>query len=501
MTSSSAPAETKPSSWRAYVHRGAVALVLGIVVGLAGGLAFATFAPKKYTATSRVLVTPTGVDLQSQASGGRTVDSINLDTEAQLVTSAAVVQGATVLYPALTRRSFEDLVKDTSVTVPPNTTVLSIAYSDDSAAAAQAGANAFATAYLDDRQKEADDRLNRQLTSAQTNVATLTKDLQTLTDRISKPRNLTLVTTQVALLKNQISSVNDQIIGLDNIQITPGRVVAAATRPTGPSSPSRLISLASGFAIGLLLGLFGAWWLTKHRRTVRTEDDLTHVVDAACIAVLPFADAGGARGAALYRRIALIATSAVPGPMTLVVTTPLESASASWIAAGVAASLSHSGTPAALLQVRPRNPAFTTPKSITATRVDQADDLVTGRAGGHIVDALVRVRGAHEALVVDVPRAAITADAQTLGAQATAVLLVVDSGTRSVAVREALEYLDSVGAPVLGTVLVRRGGGNPVQDTTESVKALATTKKTRTGPSSSPNAQEKATTKSGSRHR
>src|SRR5579875_248512 len=70
--------------------------------------------------------------------------------------------------------------------------------------------------------------------------------------------------------------------------------------------------------------------------------------------------------------------------------------------------------------------------------------------------ALDRIRGGREMLVIDAPGGTVTPDAQVMGAEADAVLVVVAAGTRSRRVRQLVDGLDSVGAPILGTVLVER---------------------------------------------
>src|ERR1041384_5078065 len=62
-------------------------IALFTAIGLAGALALVRTQPKVYEATTNVLVTPTS-NQAANAAGGRTNGVINLDTEAQLVTSA-----------------------------------------------------------------------------------------------------------------------------------------------------------------------------------------------------------------------------------------------------------------------------------------------------------------------------------------------------------------------------------------------------------------------------
>ena len=60
-------------------------------VGIVGAFGYVTVAPKTYTATASVNVNPTAADQSNGVAGSRTSGAtVNLDTEAQVVTSTAV---------------------------------------------------------------------------------------------------------------------------------------------------------------------------------------------------------------------------------------------------------------------------------------------------------------------------------------------------------------------------------------------------------------------------
>ncbi len=434
--------------------RGLVPIVIGLVLGGLAGLLVTAVQHKSYTATSRVLVTATGVDSSAQANV-RTTSAINLDTEAQLVKSAAVIQRATETYPTLTKYTFEDLVADIAVTVPPNTTVLAIAFTADTAAIARSGADALSTAYLDDRQSNAQGLLDRQKRNGQETVTALTTQLQKASHQVgdlpkdspSRP----YLQNRIGILKNQINGENQQIVTLGSVQITPGRVVTAASLPTSPSSPSRTINVASGLGVGLILGLLAAWLLLRFRRSVRRPDDVTHVVDVPCLGVLPRPGAGTA-GAEPYRRLALVTSSAVPGAQRLVFATPLVSPSGSQVAVGVAAAMTRAGRSTVVLRVNAPDINGRRPRGVDIFSVPNADAVSPGES---LAAGLDRVRGTNGLLIVAAGDTTRSADAQAVSTLADAVVLVVDVGTRTRDVRAAVRALDEVGAPILGIVLTR----------------------------------------------
>src|SRR4051812_17787057 len=108
-------------------------------LGLALGAAYTQTVPKVYESSTSVLVQAVSGD--TDASGGRTKGTINLDTEAQLVVSGAVaVKAATLLRSPVSPLV---LAHDVAVEVPANTTVLVIRFQSNDPQAAQAGSHAF----------------------------------------------------------------------------------------------------------------------------------------------------------------------------------------------------------------------------------------------------------------------------------------------------------------------------------------------------------------------
>jgi Mrp family chromosome partitioning ATPase len=139
----------------------------------------------------------------------------------------------------------------------------------------------------------------------------------------------------------------------------------------------------------------------------------------------------------------------------VVVTSPLVASECSHVAAGLAAALTRRGMASAVLQVHGDEVSAPELPAVPAVRVLDADDVLTAEDAS-LPAALDRLRAGRPMLVVDVPGAVITTDAQVMGAEADAVLVVVTAGTRTARVRQTIAGLDSVGAPILGTVLVQR---------------------------------------------
>jgi Mrp family chromosome partitioning ATPase len=267
------------------------------------------------------------------------------------------------------------------------------------------------------------------------------------------------VQSQISQTNNQITLFDQQLVALDGIVLHAGRVITAAVPPSRPSSPSKPIFLGSGFALGLLLGLFFAWLRIRFRRRVRTVDDLEHVVDVPCVAAFQRADPTLPRALAAYRHLTAVVSTVLEPPARVVVTSPLVESACSQVAGGLAAALTRRGLAATILQIHGDEIDSPRLSAVPVERVLDADEVMD-RGAPSLPAALDRIRGERDMLVVDAPGGTVTPDAQVMGAEADAVLVVVAAGTQSRRVRLLVEGLDSVGAPILGTVLVEQPDGD-----------------------------------------
>jgi capsular polysaccharide biosynthesis protein len=250
-------------------------LVLACVGILAAG-AYIAKAPKAYTATATVNVTATGVS-QTQGgavAGGRTSGAVNLDTESQIVKSSSVaVIAAHALRSPLTPTA---LLGNVSVAVPANSSILQISCQAKSAAQASACANAFATAYIQNRNATAAGTTDSELKTVQGQLTDLEKSTTRLNLQI---RSLPVNSPQRASAESQLQSESGQLKALANqaaslsaqaAASSGGSIITRATPPATPSSPKKKIILPSGLVAGLLIGLIIAFAWDK--RDTRVKD-------------------------------------------------------------------------------------------------------------------------------------------------------------------------------------------------------------------------------------
>ena len=165
--------------------------------------------------------------------------------------------------------------------MPANTTVLDLTYKARTASAAEAGAPAYATAYLSNRAALARQTLNLQITSINTQVAAANaKKLQQATKTYAdapnaRPRSSSPSRrSSTEAPSSRISTGSQMPWNLS--PIVPGRVISPAS-PAVKSTLKRDILVFSGLLLGILVGVLGAWERNRIARTIRSNDDLEQI--------------------------------------------------------------------------------------------------------------------------------------------------------------------------------------------------------------------------------
>jgi capsular polysaccharide biosynthesis protein len=278
-------------------------------LGVAAAFAYVEVAPKTYTATAAVYVSPTAADQNNQVAGSRTNGAVNLDTEAQVVRSAVVATiAAHLMHSPLTAWK---LSNEISVTVPPNSQILDIACNAPSATGAAECANAFAEAYLQNRSANATSWVNAQVNALQSKVSALQKTVTSLKTKISSlpAKSATRLSdeAQIASDEGQLHSYTAHIAALTEAGAnnSGGHIITTAGRPGKPSSPKKSLVLPSGLAAGLVLGLIVAFAWDRRDKHVRSAQDAERFLDLPVLLSLPGKSPG--------RQIALASPRSVVG--------------------------------------------------------------------------------------------------------------------------------------------------------------------------------------------
>jgi Mrp family chromosome partitioning ATPase len=478
-----------------------VLICLALGIGIA--VAYIQLAPREYRATTSVLVTATNP--AGAATSDRTL-VINLDTEAQLVTATETVGVAakTLAVPSDEARELADRV---GVSVPPNTEILDITFTGDTAAGAQRGSQAFADAYLAQRSASAQAVLASEEAALQTRIDTVDAELaEVLKAGAAQPAG----SPERARSDDQAAALNSQLAALSSQQnrvrseketVTAGRIVTEPRLPSSPSSPDPVVALGAGLLLGLVGGVGVA--ARRHRKddVIRTPEDLLQRTSLPVAAVLTQRLRDGdvsilqpltADGRGFARLRNLVTTGLEESPRRVVLVAGARRGGGP-VAANLAASLARSGeevvlvcadvfgsTAAALLGDSPtdglaevldgrqsvdgvlrRFDGIPSLRILGPGRdVDRADALLQTRSPRKLVDRLLETASY---VVIEAPPTTDGPDAQTLANVAELGVLVVEAGpTTAREVLDACAQLESVGTPVLGAVIARYGrDGDP----------------------------------------
>ncbi|MEJ5946302.1 Wzz/FepE/Etk N-terminal domain-containing protein [Pseudokineococcus basanitobsidens] len=230
-------------------------VALGVIIGVLAGIAYSALAPPRFEATASVLVRSTAVGTDSTDNSPN--DDVNLDTQAQIVQSTDVTTRAR---DALgTPLSPEELRDHVTVSVPPNSQVMSITFAAPTAAGAADGAQAFAEAYLDERQQEGQESVEAQVQTLDSQLDSLRSDLAAASDANAvlpdSADTAALTADQRSIIVDQISEVRTRLTPLLGAEVSGGRVITPAVTPSSPAAPVLVIDVAAGLVLGLLLGV------------------------------------------------------------------------------------------------------------------------------------------------------------------------------------------------------------------------------------------------------
>jgi len=258
----------------AALRRSAVLILVLAATGTALGVAAGLRRAEDHVARASILVSP--LDGNPFYPSGRGDDLINLETEAQLVSSDSVAN-------AVAERigdpgTASDLLSGLHVSVPANTQILTIDYTAGSDALATRRAQGFAEAYLDFRKARSEAVTRAKTERIQNQINSQDKALSALVAKANVETNA----TRKSLLQEQINGVTSQIgqlqAALAELQtgsVDPGQVITPAA-VVGRSSLRALLTYA---ILGMLAGLVLALGVVIIR--ARSENRIHHADDIA----------------------------------------------------------------------------------------------------------------------------------------------------------------------------------------------------------------------------
>ncbi len=480
-------------------------VIIAVLLASTVALALTAMQTPIYSASSEVLVEPRGQDVLFE----NQVVALNAR---EISTEIQVIEGEQVR-----RRVQSDLGLDSPP--PPAdassagaSNVIVIGVRDANAANAQTYADAYAGAYIAVRRDAAAADLVAASTEVQAAIDGLQRQIDDLPD--DDPRRPALLTQ----LSN-FSATLDQLRVDAALRTSGASIVRAAELPTSPVEPTPARTVALAAAVGLLIGLVGAFVVNYLDDTVHGEDDLERITDQPVLAVLPTERPTGQGPVSLsdpdrasaesYRAFRTnLQFLGLDRPIrSIQVTSPMAAEGATTVSTNLAVVLAQAGHRVALLDCnlrRPRvhevfgcspTPGFTdlllgaAPKSVVNhVDVDDTHRLSVYVAGGvpsnpsemlsgrRTQRLLADMADHYDYVIIDSAPILPVSDSLALSMWADAVCVVVQAGTTTdEQVIGTLERLDRVGAPVIGLVLNQAAKMGGVGDTYDGHRVDART--------------------------
>jgi capsular polysaccharide biosynthesis protein len=245
-----------------------VLTLLGAALGVAAGLQRAD----QHTAEASILVTP--LDGNPFSPTGRGEDLVNLETEAQLVSSETVARDVATRVGESENAS--TMLNGLSVSVPANTQILTITYRGGSDEVAVRRAQGFAEAYLDFRKARSEQIVRARTERIQSQINDQNASLASLLAKSSIEKNTarkSLLQEQIRGATAQISQLRAQLTELQTGTSDPGQVIT----PAGAKGGQSLTGTAAYGVVGALLGLVIGLLIVVVR--ARAENRLHHADD------------------------------------------------------------------------------------------------------------------------------------------------------------------------------------------------------------------------------
>lgn len=226
--------------------------VVGLLVGLLAGLAVFFLSPAQYRATVAIQLTSVAPIVDLNPAGPR-IRAVTIDTDAQLLRADPVVAAVA----AAEGRDPADVRASMAVSARPLSEVLELTYTADSAEAARDGAATAAAAFLDLRDT--------------TVIAPVRGYLQAVLAATRQPGVVVDDLDVSGLVPNQSETEASRLrAAITDVELSgPGRVIAAPVLPSGAHRGDVIVPLASGAALGALVGFLlgvGRCWVADRRR-------------------------------------------------------------------------------------------------------------------------------------------------------------------------------------------------------------------------------------------
>jgi polysaccharide biosynthesis transport protein len=273
-------------------------------------------------------------------------------------------------------------------------------------------------------------------------------------------------------------------------------VITPASRPATPVSPRKLLDIALGVLLGLVLGTVGAVTLEALDDRIREEEDVAPIVGAPIIgAIVHYAqadqmplvvlEAPGSVAAESFRRLRtnLTALARHQAPASFVICSAVPGDGKTLVTANLALAYAQAGRRVVIVNADLRRPRLAQLLGVSTTsglssvlEEDASVDttlytsfspsfelLNTGPlpadpgemlASSRFAELMTMLGARADIVLVDAPALLVAADAAIIAGAVSGAIMVARAGaTRSAELKRAMDSLRLIGTPVIGAVL------------------------------------------------
>jgi succinoglycan biosynthesis transport protein ExoP len=459
------------------LRRGAVLILIGIVLGLAGGYVAQSMEKPSYSATSRELLT-------NKVAGDLSMSQSRIASYVLVASSALVLQP--VIDELQLDTTVDDLAQRVSVVAPPDTVIIEIT----------------TTASTPEEARDTANTISRVFGEVVADQLETTTGVTPTTAPTPTPGATAVATTAPTPTPTVTTLPNGTVVPITP-PTAPVRVVnlEQAALPEAPNPTVGPLMILVGGVLGLALGLLAASLREAGDRRVRGPRDIARVTGVPVVGAIvsdrrirssALAARAGSRSASAESFRALRAhvdhLRTRDGRRLFVLTAAGSGQGTTTVAANLAIAIANTGTTVAVVDADLRRPRLSALfdlgsarglSEVLAGRLE-LDAVVrgVGTPGLTVVPAgpvaanagellattrmrnvLIALGRSHEVVIVDTPTIASASDAAVLGGMTGSTLLIVAQGaTTRPRLDDALALLEAGGSEPIGIVMTRTRG-------------------------------------------
>lgn len=256
------------------------------VLGLVAAIGFLAVVPRQYTATTTVNLTV----ISTEPFAARSAPSSLLDDqEERAIAQSHIVaeHAAGIMEGGMTAA---EIRSSSSVATSSGAAVVSVSFTEGSPEQATSGADAVASSYLSYRRERADERIAVLVDGLTSRINDIEAQVGEIDDTLSAlpegdPSAARHATERQQML-NELDGLLAERNGLQSVDTTAGYVLSAAADNAMEQAPSDSLTLLTGVAAGVVLGVVAAFLRNPRDRRLRTGSEVVRALGAPVLARL-----------------------------------------------------------------------------------------------------------------------------------------------------------------------------------------------------------------------